>query len=80
MKSLVKADRAQYRNRSPWWGSRIPNGVNLASALKSWSSASTLAQVRPAREHTPTFTLALASRDNRKVSSAASAWLFSSPN
>src|SRR3954471_4619878 len=55
----------------------MPNGVSLASALKSWSSAFTSAHARPPRENSPIFTLAFASSDRRSVSSEASASPFS---
>ena len=51
----------------------MPKGVSVASGLKSWSAALVLVRLRPRRENGPILTVALASIEIRRVSSARSA-------
>ena len=74
MKSLVTFELAKYSHRSSYCGRKIPNGVSVASGLKSWSAALVPIRLLPPREKGPILTVALASIDTRRVSSARSAW------
>ena len=73
MKSLVTFERAMYSHRSSYCGRKMPKGVSVASGLKSWSAALVLVRLRPRRENGPMLTVALASIEIRRVSSARSA-------
>ena len=73
MKSLVTFERAMYSHRSSCSGRKMPKGVSVASGLKSWSAALVLVRLRPRRENGPMLTVALASIEIRRVSSARSA-------
>src|SRR6266508_1891687 len=54
----------------------MPTGVTVADGLKSWSQAAVSVRLLPPRAKGPTFTVALASMEMRKVSGAASAAAF----
>ena len=73
MKSLVTFEHAMYSQRSSYCGRKMPKGVNVASGLKSWSAAFVLVRLLPRRENGPILTVALASIEIRRVSSARSA-------
>jgi hypothetical protein len=73
MKSLVTFEHAMYSHRSSCSGRKMPKGVNVAVGLKSWSAALVLVRLLPRRENGPIWTVALASIEIRRMSSARSA-------
>src|SRR5713226_8339249 len=71
--SLVTFDVTPYRKSSSEAGRKMPTGVTVAAAAKSWSAAEVRTRLLPPRAKGPTLTVALASIESRNVYSSASA-------
>src|ERR1051326_2385950 len=63
--SLVTLEVTPYRKNSSEAGRKIPTGVTVAFASKSWSAALVSTRLFPPRAKGPTLTVALASIERR---------------